>query len=46
MYGLHSNEACFLRIASYRVAYSWSWAQTLSLYKNASALVVAESEKA
>jgi len=25
--------------------YSWSCAQTLSLYKNASALVVAESEK-
>jgi len=26
--------------------YSWSCALTLSLYKNASALVVAESEKA
>ena len=44
MYGLLSGEACFYRVLRH-IEYTWSCAQTLSLYKNASALVVTESEK-
>jgi len=44
MYGLLSGEACFFRVVRH-TEYSWSYAQTLPLYKNASALVVTESEK-
>jgi len=42
MYSLLTSEACFFRVLRH-TEYSWSCAQTLSLYKNASAL--AESEK-
>jgi len=44
MYGLLASEACFFCVLR-RTEYSWSCTQTLSLYQNASALVVAESEK-
>jgi len=44
MYGLLTSEACFFRVLCH-TEYSSSRAQTLPLYKNASALVVAESEK-
>jgi len=44
MYGLLSSEACFFRVLRH-TEYSWSCAQTLSLYKNAPALVATESEK-
>ena len=44
MHGLLTSEACFFRVLRH-TEYSSSCAQTSSLYKNASALVVAESEK-
>jgi len=44
MYGLLTSEACFFRVL-HNTEYSWSCAQTVPLNKNASALVVAESEK-
>jgi len=44
MYGLLTSEGWFFRVL-HHTQYSWSCAQTSSLYKNASALVVAESEK-
>ena len=44
MCGLLTSEAYFFRVLR-REECNWSCAQILSLYKNASARVVAESEK-
>jgi len=44
MYGLLSSEDYFFRVLRH-TKYSWSCAQTLPLYKNASARLVTESEK-
>jgi len=44
MYGLLIGEVLFFRVLRH-TEYIWSCAQTLSLCKNGSALVVAESEK-
>ena len=41
--GLLTSEVCFFHVLRH-TEYSWSCAQTLPLHKNASALVVAESE--
>jgi len=44
MYSLLTSEACVFRVLR-RTECNWSRAQFLSLYKNACALVVTESEK-
>jgi len=44
MNGLLTSKAYFFRVL-HHTEYSWSCAQTLPLNKDASALVVAESEK-